>query len=103
MGYWPKFADLMASRFKERDDNVKLDLLNEFQILFKSLLVQGSQQTDSQTHLQLTKARSSFLKQAEESFPNIVKNLTKQLKSKNILVKVAGMKTFGVLTCMHQE
>jgi len=38
--YWLQFADLLSKRFIERDENVKVDILETFQTLIKASLKQ---------------------------------------------------------------
>mmetsp|Transcript_14247 Transcript_14247/g.24236 ORF Transcript_14247/g.24236 Transcript_14247/m.24236 type:complete len:168 (-) Transcript_14247:2106-2609(-) len=99
-----RYASLLSMRFKERDDNVKLDILDSFQNLFKAAIVQNTSSGPEVdlSGVKLTKASSSFMAQTDQEFPKIVSNLIKQLKSKNIKVKVAVMKTFSVLAYMNQ-
>ena len=63
----------------------------------------SSEQVNTQTGLQMNRAKSSFIAEAEGAFPTIVNNLIKQLKSKNIKVKVGVMKTFSVLAHISQK
>jgi cullin-associated NEDD8-dissociated protein 1 len=100
--YWEKFVQTLTGRFKERDDNVKLAVLEAFQHLYKAGIVQSSVSMEQATHLHLVRTHTSFLEQTNQHFSLIVKNLLKQLKSKSIQVKVSVMKTFSVLSYINR-
>lgn len=93
----------MIGRFKERDDNVKCNVLEAFQQLLKVTHSQGAtyQSEDSDLNalpsLNRTVSVQNTLEQLAGLVPLIVDSLIKQLKSKNVKVRVAVMHTLSHL------
>lgn len=94
--YGDKYVDLLSTRFIERDDYVKIDIIETFQHLIRSF-GQQTQYEDNQDPMLLRK-NSSSKDQFLSKFGNIIQMLAKQYgKTKNIQVKVSIMKTFSTL------
>ena len=103
---YQRYAKKLVDRFKERDDNVKCNILDSFQTLLKSTIIQESGHTlDLELSHQpsLMRQRSSTDELAE-LVPMIVDSLLKQLKSKNLKVRVSVMATMSQLAhCLHEK
>ena len=95
---YQRFARLLVSRFKERDENVKCNILEAFRTLLKSAILSESHQgIDSQLQMQpsLDRTRSS-VDELSELVPLIIDELVKQLRSsKSMRVKTAVMHTLS--------
>jgi hypothetical protein len=100
--YWVKFIHLLLDRFKERDENVQLEIFGVFQTLVSSGFRQEEDEVSSNQDFDivLTRMKSSFA----EGFTDVMggktlkANLVKYgCKSKSQKVKVAAMKTFAVI------
>lgn len=87
--FWISYVQLLQSRFIERDDNVKCDILQTFQNLIKVSVVVNSDSLSSQSstggisrtnsqgpNLQMEK-RKSYLADVENHYGTIVKTLLK--------------------------
>lgn len=97
---YSKYAKQLVSRFKERDDNVKCNVLETFQHLLKSTVISEMSQT---VELELSQMPSlerqrSSTDALADLVPLIVDSLIKQLKSKNLKVRVAVMRTIAQMT-----
>ena len=89
----------IVQRFKERDDNVKINVLEAFQTLLQSTVV-AEQHVSVElelTHQPSLVRQRSNIDSLHELIPSIIDSLLKQLKSKNLKVRVAVMNTFAVL------
>lgn len=99
---YQKYASLLASRFKERDENVKINILETFRTLLKSsILSEVHQSIDTQLQMapSLQRSRSS-IDELSDLVPFIVKELVSQLKqSKSQRVKTGVMHTLA--SCSH--
>lgn len=89
-------AKQIVDRFKERDDNVKIAILQAFSTLMKSQIV--SEHTQS-IELELAHAPSlqrtrSHTDDLSDLLPTIIGQFKKYLKSKNNKVRVQVMSTF---------
>lgn len=113
--FWISYVELLQSRFIERDDNVKCDILQTFQNLIKASVVVDQSAASSDMHapslikqnskapkLQLEKQRS-FAVDVVGHYDKIVKQLLKQYSSKNIKVKIAVIKTLSVVALIMQD
>ena len=94
----------LIGRFKERDDNVKCNVLEAFQQLLRVTNSQGSssvfESEDSDLPvptLNRTVSVQSTLEHLASLVPLIVDSLIRQLKSKNVKVRVAVMHTLSHL------
>jgi cullin-associated NEDD8-dissociated protein 1 len=101
---YQKYAKLLASRFKERDDNVKINIFDTFQTLLKSSILNENQQSiDLQFQMapSLERKRSAS-DEIADLVPFIVEQLVKQLReSKNQKVRTSAMHTLAA--CSHVQ
>jgi len=99
---YQKYAKLLADRFKERDENVKINIFETFRTLIKSSILQEQHQSvESQLAMapSLERQRSS-VDEIQKLVPFIVSELVKQLKeSKSQRVKAGVMQTLAA--CSH--
>lgn len=97
---YQRFARVLVMRFKERDENVKCNILEAFRTLLKSaILSEQHQGIDYQLQMQpsLVRARSS-IDELSDIVPEIIKELVKQFRaSKSNRVKAAVMNTLAQL------
>src|SRR3569833_867276 len=81
----------IVQRFKERDDNVKINVLEAFQTLLKSTVVlehHVSVELELTHQPSLVRQRSN-IDSLHELIPSIIDSLLKHIKSKNLKVRVA--------------
>ena len=103
---YQRYAKSLVNRFKERDANVKCDVLITFQTLLKSTVVSESVQTielELSHQPSLLRQRSSTDELAD-LVPVIIDSLLKQLNSKNNKVRVTVMNTLASLAhALHSK
>lgn len=79
---YQQYAQLLAERFKERDENVKINIFETFRTLIKSSILQEQHQS-IETQLAMAPSLQRQRSSADEIYilvPYIVKELVKQLK-----------------------
>lgn len=102
--FWKDIVNRLSERFIERDDNVKCEILDTFQLLIKtSLKLDESVGNKKDFSIALRKMKSDREELGEALLSSIIRNLIKQLKSKNIKVKIEVMKTFVELAQMEES
>lgn len=103
---YEQHARSIVARFKERDDNVKCNVLEVFQQLLKSTQSQSSNGTSSFASIEsdLTTPSLNRASSVQNTYdllaqlvPLVVDTLVKQLKSKNLKVRVSVMQTLSQL------
>ena len=96
---YSRYTKKLVDRFKERDDNVKCNILEAFQTLLKSTIIQESNQSlDLELSHQSSLVRQrSNVDELGEFLPQIIDQLLKQLKSKNLKVRATTMNTLASL------
>ena len=107
---WVKTAQVLIERFKERDENVKLEIFQVFQILLKSSFkvfenVEGLDLVEQQRQLkkQSNDHPSDFIMVSVKD-KKITQAIIKYgLKSKNVKVKIMGMKTFAEIAYHYRK
>lgn len=103
---YQRHAKILVDRFKERDDNVKCNILEAFQNLLKSTVVaEHSQSIELElTHQPSLVRQRSSTDELAALVPQIIESLLTQLKSKNMKVRVTVMDTLAQLThALHQR
>jgi cullin-associated NEDD8-dissociated protein 1 len=91
--FYANLVDRLVDRFKERDENVKLDIFSTFSALIKSILIgdiQGITQEDVMPTLVRTRSSASVL---HDQVPLIITGVMKELRSKSIKTR-QGITTF---------
>jgi hypothetical protein len=101
------YAAELVDRFKERDENVKINILETFRSFLKSSI---HSEANKDIALELSSMPSlikakSVIDEIYGLVPSIIGGLTKQLRStKNLKVKIAVMQTFTSLShVMHMQ
>ena len=96
-----KYGDLLSSRFKERDINVKCNILETFHTVLKTAIhSEQNQGLDFELSIVPSLARAKSSADELHNFvPQIINRIVKQLKeSKNGKVKIALMDTLAQLS-----
>jgi cullin-associated NEDD8-dissociated protein 1 len=99
---YQKYARLLADRFKERDENVKINIFETFRTLIKSSIL-SEQHQSIETQLAMAPSLERQRSSADEIHalvPFIVSQLVRQLReSKSLRVKAGVMNTLAA--CSH--
>lgn len=98
-----KYAMKLVERFKERIDDVKCDLLEAFEELLKKSVdtMPVSFEAELRSQTSMTRAKS-YTGQINDFSTQIIQQLTKQLKSKNLKVRIATLRTLSALSLSIQ-
>lgn len=76
--YYSRLIDILTSRLKERDENVKLDIFSTFSNLIRSIIVGDVEGYDNEELPSLVRTRSSALS-IHEYVPGIIDAVLKEL------------------------
>ena len=81
---YEQLVDILLERFKEREENVKLDIFKTFSALFKSLLINMDKEDDGMPSLTRTRSSAATL---HAKIPEIVNSILKEYSTKNIKIR----------------
>lgn len=101
-----KYGELLSSRFKERDVNVKCNILDTFHTVLKTAVhSEQNQGLDFELSQVPSLARAKSSADELHSFvPQIINRIVRQLKeNKNVKVKIALMDTLAQLSHVMQN